>query len=114
MVDDEIYLRESAGYLGLRLWLSEMGDVGRAEEVARDWMRDGYILFGDGELSSGLVWQVELESENAADLLEGAARERVEMIWAEGRYTGATRVSPKVVRLYNVATAETAAKLATP
>ncbi len=113
-VDDEVFLRESAGYLGLRLWLSEMGDVGRAEEVARDWVRDGYILFGDGELSSGLVWQVELESEDAADLLEGAALERAEAMQTEGRHLGATRVGPKVVRFYNVATAETAAKLAAP
>ncbi|MFD2257899.1 hypothetical protein ACFSSA_14550 [Luteolibacter algae] len=106
---DEIYLQESAGYLGLRLWLSEMGDVGVAEEVARGWMRDGYTLFADGDMSSGLLWDVEFESKEIADMFETAAKERVSaMEQIDGsRFFSVLRTSGNRVRFLNLAEAET-------
>lgn len=112
-IDDEIYLTESAGYLGLRLWLEEMGDVGIAEEIARDWVRDGYLLFADGERSSAVLWDVELESESSADKLESLARDRVLAMkeMTPDRFLAVARVSPTRVRFLNTATAESREKL---
>jgi len=107
--DDEIFLKESGGYLGLRLWIEEMGDVGVAEEIARSWVGDGYLLFGDGEMSSGLAWDIELESAELADRLEAIVRDRVTFMKqeAEGRFFGSARLTPTRVRFINAATAET-------
>ena len=120
-IDDEIYLEESAGYLGLRLWVEEMGDVGLAGEIAASWKRDAYLLFADGESSSGVVWEVEMESEKAADLFERAALDRVaaisgknvetsEVVEAEDRFLRVMRVDSERVRFLNTATRESAMK----
>lgn len=111
--DDEIFLTESAGYLGLRLWLEEMGDVGIAEEVAREWSRDGYLLFADGETSSGLIWDVEFQNETAAEQFTAEANQRIQVMkdQAQDRFFSVRRISPKRVRFLNVATAETLTKL---
>lgn len=111
-IDDEIFLTESGGYLGLRLWIEEMGDVGVAEELARSWVSDGYVLFGDGEMSSALVWDIELESSGSADKLESIIRDRVEFMkeQSEGRFLAAARISPTRVRFINAATSATVAK----
>lgn len=112
-LEGEVFLKESGGYLGLRLWLEEMGDVGMAEELARGWKRDGYQLFADGEMSSGLVWEIEMESEDLADELEKVARQRVEAMkeMSEGRFPGVRRVSEVRVRFVNVASEETLGRL---
>ncbi len=120
-IEDEIYLEESAGYLGLRLWVEKMGDVGLAGEIARRWVKDGYVLFADGESSSGLVWDVEFENGEAADLFERVALDRVaalsndgkvpgvgEMVGTEDRFLRVVRVGGKEVRFINAATKETA------
>jgi len=122
-IDDEIYLEESAGYLGLKLWVEEMGDLGLAGEIAGSWMKDGYVLFADGETSSGLVWEVKFDSEEAARLFEGMARERIaamagsdktssdgDVLEAGERFLRVVRVDPDTVRYLNVATRETAVK----
>lgn len=122
-IEDEIYLEESAGYLGLRLWIAEMGDVGVAGEIAGSWIKDGYVLFADGESSSGLIWEVEFESEQAADLFQEVALSRIaamsEMdepaslgsaIEANDRFIRVVRKDSKIVRYLNVATRETAMK----
>jgi hypothetical protein len=108
---DEVYLRESAGYLGLRLWLSLTDDLGMAEEVSRSWLKDGYVLFADGEMSSGLVWEVTLENKAAADTFAKVAQDLAEGMAVEGRFLGTLRVSETAVRFFNTATKETAAKL---
>lgn len=108
---DEVFLKESAGYLGLRLWLSLTEDVGMAEEVSRAWVKDGYALFADGEMSSGVVWDVTLENKTAADTFAKAAQDLAEAMAAEGRFLGTARVSETTVRFFNTATKETAAKL---
>lgn len=122
-IDDEVYLEESAGYLGLRLWIEEMGDQGLAGEIAGSWMKDGYALFADGEASSGLVWEVRFDSEEAARLFEGMARERIaamagrektspsgEILKAGERFLRVVRFNPNTVQYLNMATWETARK----
>jgi hypothetical protein len=108
---DEVFLRESAGYLGVRLWLSLTEDLGMAEEIARAWVRDGYALFADGEMSSGLVWVVTLENKEAADTFAQAAQNLAEAMAEEGRFLGTARVSETTVWFFNTATEETAATL---
>lgn len=110
-ISDDVFLRESAGYLGLRLWLSLTEDLGMAEEVSRSWVKDGYALFADGEMSSGLVWDVTLEDATAAETFVKAAQDIAEAMAAEGRFLGTARVSETIVRFFNVATKETAVKL---
>lgn len=101
---DEVYLEENLGYLGLRLWVEMAGDVGLAEELAREWVRDGYVLFGDGEMSSGLVWDVELESEEGAGKFEEVAEAIAGVLALEEaeRKITVVRVSEKRVRFLNV------------
>jgi len=99
-ISDEIYLEESAGYLGLKLWLMEAGSI------AQEWVADRYMLFADGEMSSGLAWDVALETPEAADRFEKACRDRLGAMVEEGRMLGVVRVSDKRVRFLNVATEE--------
>ncbi len=110
-LSDEVFLKESAGYLGVRLWLSLTEDLGMAEEVSRSWVKDGYALFADGELSNGVVWEVTLESKETADTFAKAAQDLAEAMAEEGRFLGTARVSETTVRYFNAATKETAAKL---
>ena len=123
-MEDEIYLEESAGYLGLRLWVEEMGDVGLAGEIAGSWVRDGYVLFADGESSSGLVWDVEFGTVEGADLFEMVALERLAaisggdkaaaldaVVEAGDRCLRVVRAAGKKVRFINAATRGTALKI---
>jgi hypothetical protein len=110
-ISDEVFLRDSAGYLGLRLWLSLTEDLGMAEEVSRSWVKDGYALFADGEMSSGLVWEVTLENKAAANTFAKAAQALAEAMAKEGRFLGTARVSDTTVRFFNTAEKETAAQL---
>lgn len=112
-MDDEIYLTESAGYLGLRLWLEDMGDVGIAEEIAREWSRDGYALFADGKISSGLIWDIEFQSEAAAEQFTAEVNQRVLAMKEinRDRFFGVKRISGKHVRFLNVASADTLSEL---
>ena len=61
-VPEEPFLTETGGELGLRLWLAPMGDVGAALEIASSWKNDRYLLFPDGESSSAVLWDIELEN----------------------------------------------------
>ncbi|MDP4625582.1 MAG: hypothetical protein NWT08_10655 [Akkermansiaceae bacterium] len=101
---DETYLKENLGYLGLRLWVEMAGDVGLGEELAREWVRDGYVLFGDGEMSSGLVWDVELESAEGAGKFQEVARSIASVLAMEEpeRKYEVVRISEKRVRFLNV------------
>ena len=110
-LSDEVFLMESTGYLGLRLWLSLTDDLGMAEDVSRALIKDGYALFADGEMSSAVVWDVTLEDKTAADTFEKAAKDIAQAMAEEGRYLGTARVSETTVRFFNTATEETAAKL---
>ena len=122
---DEVFLRESAGYLGLRLWIAETkdsADAGLAEQIAREWVKDGYLLFGDGEMSSALFWEVELASKAAADRLQEFALGRLakmagkdgaaelgEIVETEGgRFLRVLRSGEQEVRFLNTAVRATA------
>ena len=93
---EEPYLSESAGQLGLRLWLEPMGDVGLASEIASCWKNDRYLLVPDGEASSAVLWEIELESKDAADKLQAAALDRLAAMAGleESATLGKTEVSP--------------------
>lgn len=110
-IPEEVYLRESAGYLGLRLWISLTDDLGMAEEVSRSWLKDSYVLFADGEMSSGLVWEVTFENKAAADTFAKVSHDFTQAMAVKGRYLGTVRVSETTVRFFNTATKESAAKL---
>lgn len=112
-LDDEVFLTESAGYLGLRLWLEEMGDVGIAEEIAREWSRDGYALFADAEASSGLIWEIEFQTANATEQFAAEANQRMLAMKqrSNDRFFGVKRISDKRVRFLNTATPDTLTEL---
>ncbi|MFZ9937908.1 MAG: hypothetical protein ACO3JG_12755, partial [Luteolibacter sp.] len=74
---EEPFLTESAGQLGLRLWLEALGDVGEASDIASFWKNDRYLLLPDGEASTAVVWDIELETKEAADRLLAAANTRL-------------------------------------
>ena len=101
---DEIYLEESGGYLGLRLWLMESGDAGLASEIAQEWVTDRYVLFADGEMSSGLAWDIVFENGEAAGNFEKVARQRAAAMAEDGRLLDVVRLGEKRVRFLNVAT----------
>lgn len=111
---EEPYLSESAGQLGLRLWLEPMGDVGAASEIASSWQNDRYLLIPDGEASAAVLWDIELDTKEAADRLQAAALKRISFMAGEKRHLKITRPSPTRVRFLNTAEAATATKLGEP
>ena len=70
---EEPFLTESAGQLGLRLWLEPLGDAGEAIEISSTWQSDRYQLLPDGEADGAVVWDIELESAEMTDRLQAAA-----------------------------------------
>lgn len=117
---EEPYLSESAGQLGLRLWLEALGDVGLALEVSSCWKNDRYLLIPDGESSAAVIWDVQLDSPSAADqfqtaalsyvsakaALEPGAELGVTATTAEKRHLHISRPSPDRVRFLNTHTTE--------
>ncbi|MDP3851607.1 MAG: hypothetical protein Q8Q59_13960, partial [Luteolibacter sp.] len=115
---EDPYLTESAGQLGLRLWLEPMGDVGAAMEIASCWENDRYLLVPDGEASSAVIWDIVLDSKDAAGHLESAALDRISamaglaeratsgkiLTTPEKRLLRVSRPSPKRVRFLNTST----------
>jgi hypothetical protein len=122
---EEPFLSESAGELGLRLWLEPLGDAGVALEISSAWQDDRYLLFPDGEASSAVIWDIELDSKQAADDLESAALDlagamagKEETITKatpietlEKRFVLVSRPAENRVRFLNTALKETAEKL---
>jgi hypothetical protein len=121
-VPGESFLSESAGQLGLRLWLEPLGDVGAAAEIAAEWRNDRYLLFPEGESDSGLVWDIELQDAGVAEQLQSISLDLIAAMAAredpaalgevvatpEGRHLRVTRVAPTRLRFLNTAAAETA------
>jgi hypothetical protein len=115
---EEPYLSESAGQLGLRLWLERAGDVGMAHELSSCWAGDRYVLVPDGEASTAVLWEIELESADVAEKLQSVALELIsaaanasetaklgDMLVAEdGRHFIVTRPRPTAIRFINSAT----------
>lgn len=121
---EEPLLTESAGQLGLRLWLAPLGDAGAASEIAAAWRNDRYVLFPDGESSTALLWDIQLDSAEATDRLQACALQLATAMRdrkppasaAEGavapgnRHLRIARISPTRIRFVNTAEAETAVK----
>jgi hypothetical protein len=103
---DEPFLTETAGQLGLRLWLEPRAE---AAEIAATWKNDRYSLFPDGDNSAAVLWDIELTSAEAADRLEAIAGPAISP--QENRNISLTRVSPTRLRFLNTAEAATAARL---
>ena len=115
---EEPYLTEGAGQLGLRLWLEPLGDVGEASEIASFWKNDRYLLLPDGEDSTAVIWDIELESSEATDRLQAAALSRIsamadaqdiakagEILQTPGqRHLVVRRISPTRLRFIHSAT----------
>lgn len=124
-VPEEPFLTETAGQLGLRLWLEPLGDVGAALEISSSWKNDRYVLFPDGETSSAVLWDIELDAAKAADALEALALNLVAAMAGqqdsatlgklvkspENRHLQLTRISPTRIRFLNTAEAATATSL---
>lgn len=122
---EEPFLSESAGELGLRLWLEPLGDAGVALEISSSWQEDRYHLIPDGEASSAVVWDILLDSTEAADALQAAALDlaagmagKEETIalatpveTLEKRYVLVSRPGANRVRFLNTVLKETAEKM---
>ena len=113
---DEPFLSETAGQLGLRIWLETAVDASAAAEIASHWVNDRYWLVPDGDAEVALIWDIELNSANAVDLLENAANARIAAMAAKpsapadsssvtpsGRQLKCLRISPTKLRFSNSA-----------
>ncbi|MFU8893062.1 MAG: hypothetical protein ACNA8L_05480 [Luteolibacter sp.] len=116
---EEPYLVESAGQLGLRLWLETMGDHGMALDLATAWRGDRYALAPDGEESALVLWDIELATPAETDSLmdvalqHAAATAGIEEIeginpgpgeiiaTADARFLSVHRISPTRIRWIN-------------
>lgn len=121
---EEPYLTETAGQLGLRLWLDATDDSGAAAETAAAWRNDRYVLIPDGEASSAVLWDIEVDSKESADRLQAAALRRIAAMAGldqgatlgqpiatpEKRHLKVSRPAPTRIRLINSATLELAGK----
>jgi hypothetical protein len=115
---EEPYLSESAGQLGLRLWLERAGDVGIAHELSSCWAGDRYVLVPDGEASTAVLWEIELDSVDAAEKFQSVALELISaaanaseaaklgniLVSADGRHFAVTHARPTAIRFINSAT----------
>lgn len=120
-IPEDPFLTETAGQLGLRLWLPENSDA----SIAAAWKNDRYLFFPDGEQSVAVVWDIELETPEATDKLEAAALGIVTslagsgqpvkagetVISADKRHLALARVSPTRLRFLNTFEAATATGL---
>jgi hypothetical protein len=127
-VPEEPFLTETAGQLGLRLWLEPLGDVGAASEISSSWKNDRYVLFPDGEASSAVLWDIELDNPEDTDALESLGLNLVAAMAGqqdsatlgkaitspEKRHLQLTRISPTRIRFLNTAEAATASLLGNP
>jgi len=73
----EPFMSDTAGELGLRLWLEVLGDAGVALDISSDWKNDRYVFFPESETRSAVMWDVVLESKEAADRFQAAALDHV-------------------------------------
>lgn len=120
-IPEDPFLTETAGQLGLRLWLPPDADA----SIAPAWKNDRYLFFPDGEQSVAVLWDIELETPEATDKLEAAALGIVTSLAGNGQpaKTGETvissdkrhltlaRVSPTRLRFLNTFDASTATGL---
>lgn len=95
-VPDGDYLTETAGQLGLRLWLAAADGDAAADEASRHWSNDRYRLFPDGETAVALIWEIELDTPAATDAMEKLALARIAAL--AGKTAPATLATPLPTR----------------
>jgi hypothetical protein len=113
-------VEESAGMLGLTLWLEPLGP--ESAPIADGWRGDRYRLFATSDTDLHLVWDVRLDSERSADSFSEAARSMVSAMAGtendpavgeitespEARFIAVARPAPDVVRFVNATSQEIA------
>ncbi len=108
-------LMESAGQLGLLLWLKSPGDDANASDIAATWRGDRYMLFPDGKSSTAILWDIELDSTESSDRFLTSARKITQALEKQenntNRHLGVTRISPTRLRFLNTAEAATLDRL---
>lgn len=121
----EPFMSDQAGELGLRLWLEPLGDAGETFEISSDWKNDRYVFFPESETQSAVMWDLVLETKEAADRFQAAALNHISAVaQKEGeigintpvetldkRFLLVSRVSETRVRFLNTTKIETALKL---
>lgn len=122
---EEPFLTETAGLLGLRLWLELGADSKSASETASSWKNDRYVLFPDGEESTAVLWEIEMDNAAAADQLqaiamriisklagrESTAKPGEAVVSPDKRHLLLSRPSPTRLRFLNTFEAATATAL---
>ena len=106
-------LEESAGMLGLKLWLEPLGE--EFAKLAEGWRGDRYRLHATSDSDTHLIWDIRFDSEKSADAFAAAAADLVSSFAGtdeppaigaaattpEGRKFTLLRPSPDTVRLLN-------------
>jgi hypothetical protein len=119
-----VLLEESAGMLGLRLWLEPLGE--EVLPLAESWRGDRYRLFATTDEEVHLVWEIRLASPEAAEKLlksalsvaagiAGTAEDPAAGVIVEtpeNRFLAVHRSAPDCIRFIHAATKEAAASLA--
>jgi hypothetical protein len=116
-------LVESAGMLGLKLWLDPLAED--FPNLGDGWRGDQYRLFATSDVASHLVWEIRFDSAKTADTFLTAAGEMISALAGteqapavgeiiatpEDRFLALARTSPDTVRLLNTADRPTAENL---
>lgn len=124
-VPGDPFMSDSAGELGLKLWVLTLGDPEASLDISSEWKNDRYVFFPEDETTSGVVWDVVLESPHAADKFQATALDMcaalagkeetaplgVPVETLEKRFLQVSRVAPDRVRFLNVTKRGTAEKL---
>lgn len=111
--EGNVLLEESAGMLGLQLWLDPLGE--EAARLAGDWRGDRYRLHATSDSDVHLVWDIRFAGPESADRFASHAGELLSSLAGsetppapgeslstpEGRVLTLSRPAPGVVRLVN-------------
>lgn len=119
-----VLLEESAGMLGLSLWLEPLGE--EFPKLAGSWFGDRYRLHATSDADVHLLWDIRFTSETGADEFVKAACSMVSALAGsdhdpasgeiiatpEERFVGVVKVAPDIVRFINASSRDHAALLA--
>ena len=108
-----VLVEESAGMLGLKLWLDPLGEA--FPDLAEAWRGDAYRLFATSDSDVHLIWDIRFDSGESADAFATAAGDLVSAlagvdeipaigqatITPEGRKLTLLRPAPDIVRFHN-------------
>lgn len=121
----EPFMADGAGELGLRLWIVTLGDAEAAMELSTAWKNDRYVFFPEDDTKAGVMWDVVLDSPEAADKFSEMASAMAAALAGkeeaaplgqaveseDKRVFMVSRIAPDRVRFVNAASKETAEKL---